>query len=111
MAIINDAGKLNQRCTFYAQEEVETPRGTTKMKEVEKMTVWCTIRQARISEIQDAIGTGYNVKTTIIIRHQQRQRIQNDWTVKIKGLTHEIISIVPDFETQKFDTIVVQEKH
>ena len=28
MALVNDAGKLNQRCTFYSMQETETKRGT-----------------------------------------------------------------------------------
>ena len=111
MAIINDAGKLNQKCTFYTIEEKETPRGTVKKSEVEKFTCWCTIRQARISEIQASIGTEHIAKNTLIIRHRQREQIQNDWTVKFKGKMYDIISVVPDYETQMFDMIVIQDRY
>ena len=31
MALVNDAGKLNQKCTFYSMQETETKRGTIKL--------------------------------------------------------------------------------
>lgn len=109
-SLLSDAGKLNQKCTFYAKEEVETPRGTTKIVDVEKFTCWCNIRQARLSEVQESIGTGHVVKTTLIIRHRQKEEVLNDWTVKVKGRHYEIYSIVPDYETQMHDMIVLQDR-
>lgn len=110
MALINDAGKLNSRCTFYSMVEEETPRGTIKRVPQKEFSCWCTVRQARLREIQEALGTGYNLKTTIIIRHQQRKEIKNDWTVEIRGQKYEIISYVPDFETKQYDMLVLEAK-
>lgn len=111
MPLINDAGKLNQRCTFYSMQEIETRRGTTKTVKQEEFSCWCTVRQARISEIQAAIGTEHINKQTLIVRRQQKKEIQNDWTVKVRGQEFDIVSIVPDYETQKHDMIVLREKH
>lgn len=111
MPLINDAGKLNQRCTFYGVEEIETRRGTTKTVKKEIFSCWCTIRQARISEVQSAIGTEHINRQTLIVRRQQKREIQNDWTVKVKGQEFEIVSVIPDYETQMHDMIVLKEKH
>lgn len=111
MPLLNDAGKLNQRCTFYSMQEVEGIRGNTKTVEKEEFSCWCTIRQARISEVQASIGTEHINRQTLIVRRQQRKEIRNDWTVKVKGQTFEIISIVPDYETEMHDMIVLREKH
>ncbi len=110
MPLLNDAGKLNQRCTFYSVQEIETRRGTTKQQEVEEFSCWCTIRQARISEVQASIGTEHINRQTLIVRRQQRKEIQNDWSVKVKGQMFEIVAIVPDYETQMHDMIVLKER-
>src|SRR5699024_8035686 len=125
MALVNDAGKLNQRCTFYSMQETKTKRdtiklikmkkkktkrGTIKLVKTEEFSCWCNIRQARISEVQESIGTEHINKTTLIIRHRQKKTVLNDWIVELKGRTYEIISIVPDFEKQEHDMIVLQEK-
>lgn len=110
MALVNDAGKLNQKCTFYSMQETETKRGTIKLVKTKEFSCWCNIRQARIKEVQESIGTEHINKTTLIIRHRQQKTVLNDWTVELKGRTYEIISIVPDFEKQEHDMIVLQEK-
>src|SRR5699024_11582114 len=81
--LVSDAGKLNRKCKFYAKEEVETKRGTIRIEEVFKFSCWCNIRQARISEIQEAMGTGHKSRATIIIRSQQKYDVQNDWVVEV----------------------------
>lgn len=111
MAILNDAGKLNKRATFYKMVERETRRGTTEKKEEAQFTCWCTIRQARIREIQSSLGTEHVNKQTLIIRHQQRHKIKNDWTVSVNGVKFNIIAINPDYETQQYDMIVVEERY
>lgn len=108
-SLLNDAGKLNQKCTFYAIEEQETVRGTIKKTKVKKFTCWCNIRQTRLNEVQEAIGTGHVVKTTLIIRHRQKEEVQNDWLVTVKGREYEITSIIPDYETQMHDMIVLRD--
>ena len=40
MALVNDAGKLNQRCTFYSMQETETKRGTIKLVKTEEFSCW-----------------------------------------------------------------------
>lgn len=110
MALLNDAGKLNKRAVFYAIEEVENRRGIMERKTVEQFSCWCTIRQARIREIQSSLGTEHINKQTLIIRHQQRQKILSDWTVKVNGVDFDIIAINPDYETQQYDMIVVEER-
>lgn len=110
MALVNDAGKLNQRCTFYSMQETETKRGTIKLVEQEEFSCWCNIRQARISEVQASIGTEHINKTTLIVRHRQKKTILNDWFVKVRGRMYSIISIVPDLEKQEHDMIVLQDK-
>lgn len=110
MALLNDAGKLNKRAHFYTVEEVENRRGIMERKEVEAFSCWCTIRQARIREIQSSLGTEHINKQTLIIRHQQKAKITNDWIVKVNGVTFDIVAINPDYETQQYDMIVVEER-
>lgn len=107
--LVNDAGKLNRRCKFFAKEEVETKRGTIRIEPVFKFSCWCNVRQARISEIQEAMGTGHKSSATIIIRSQQKYDVQNDWFVEVDGRRHEIKAYVPDLDKRQFDMVVLED--
>lgn len=107
--LVSDAGKLNRKCKFYAKEEVETKRGTIRIEEVFKFSCWCNIRQARISEIQEAMGTGHKSRATIIIRSQQKYDVQNDWVVEVNGRKHQSSAYVPDLDKRQFDMVILED--
>ena len=67
------------------------------------------IRQARISEIQEAMGTGHKSRATIIIRSQQKYDVQNDWVVEVNGRKHEISAYVPDLDKRQFDMVILED--
>lgn len=111
MALLNDAGKLRHRCTFYKTVEKETRRGTTKLVDEEVFSCWCAYMQNSIKDVKEAMGGGHAIKKTIIIRHRQRDEIDNVMRVKTKGVTYEIDQIIPDDNKEEFDTIVLRDKH
>lgn len=111
MALLNDAGKLRHRCTFIRTVEVETKRGTTKEVDEDVFSCWCAFTQNSIKDVKEAIGGGHSIKKTIIIRHRQREEIDNTMRVKTKGITYEIEQIIPDDNKEEFDTIVLRNRH
>ena len=87
MALLNDAGKLRHRCTFMTMKEERTPRGTVREIPVELFTCWCAFTRHSIRDVKEAVGTGHDIRKTIIIRHRQRHDIDNTMKVKIKENT------------------------
>ena len=111
MALLNDAGKLRHRCTFYETVEEETKRGTTKLIDKKIFSCWCAFTQNSIKDVKEAMGGGHTIKKTIIIRHRQRGEVNNAMRVETKGVTYEIDQIIPDDNKEEFDTIVLRNKH
>ena len=110
MALLNDAGKLRHRCTFMTMKEERTSRGTVREIPVELFTCWCAFTRHSIRDVKEAVGTGHDIRKTIIIRHRQRHDIDNTMKVKIKDNIYDIHQYIPDDDRQEFDMITLADK-
>jgi len=110
MALLNDAGKLRHRCTFMEMREEKTPRGTVREVAVELFSCWCAFTRHSIRDVKESVGTGHEIRKTIIIRHRQRHEINNTMKVKIKGQIYDIHQYIPDDDREEFDMITLKDK-
>lgn len=80
---------------------------TTIIKET-VLSCWCYIKQQTMKDIQANVGTILENTTALIIRHTDK--IDNTMTAVINGITYQIVSIEPDIQRKRFDTVIIKRK-
>lgn len=106
MPIIKKISELNERITFF--KVMPNPGPEPGETETELFSCWAKVLTTSAKDVKQYSGTGMDNVMEIVIRHQQKHKIDNKMVIEWQGNRYQVEKINPDNSMKEYDVIFVK---